>query len=167
MCMLCRSLFVLLSFFFRPLCCLSFYIRILITPLASSNTSFSSACVCSIYLLVDTIFQRLCLLPGYTWKNIAANYEITEPRAPSSTTYLPTYTPIFSALVSNGQVRYCHHVAHGNQTWFKCSLGTTWKSCSLWCWSEIQHCSQGQLYVLISWNWRIVEEIAVEIGFFY
>jgi hypothetical protein len=39
-CMLCRSLFVLLYFFFWPLCCLSFLdIRIMITPLVSSNSS--------------------------------------------------------------------------------------------------------------------------------
>jgi len=31
----CRSLFVLLYFFFWPLCCLSFDLRILITPLVS------------------------------------------------------------------------------------------------------------------------------------
>ena len=37
--MFCRSLFVLLSFFFWPLCCLSFDLRILITPLVSSNSS--------------------------------------------------------------------------------------------------------------------------------
>jgi len=37
---LCRSLFVLLCFFFWPLCCLSFFdLRILITPLVSSNSS--------------------------------------------------------------------------------------------------------------------------------
>ena len=37
--MFCRSLFVLLSFFFWPLCCLSFFdLRILITPLVSSNS---------------------------------------------------------------------------------------------------------------------------------
>ena len=36
----CRSLFVLLSFFFWPLCCLFFFnIRILITPLVSSTFS--------------------------------------------------------------------------------------------------------------------------------
>ena len=39
--MFCRSLFVLLYFFFWPLCCLFFFdIRILITPLVSSNTSY-------------------------------------------------------------------------------------------------------------------------------
>ena len=37
--MFCRSLYVLLSFFFWPLCCLSFDLRILITPLVSSNSS--------------------------------------------------------------------------------------------------------------------------------
>ena len=36
--MLCRSLCVPLSFFFWPLHCLSFYLRILITTLASSNS---------------------------------------------------------------------------------------------------------------------------------
>jgi hypothetical protein len=39
--MFCRSLFVLLSFFFWPLCCLSFIdLRILITPYVSSNSSY-------------------------------------------------------------------------------------------------------------------------------
>jgi hypothetical protein len=33
MCMFCRSFFVLLYFFFYPLCCLFFDLRILITPL--------------------------------------------------------------------------------------------------------------------------------------
>ena len=38
---ICRSLFVHLSFFFRPLCCLSiFHLRFLITPLVSSNSSY-------------------------------------------------------------------------------------------------------------------------------
>jgi hypothetical protein len=37
----CRSLFVLLYFFFWPLCCLFFFdIRILITPLVSSKSSY-------------------------------------------------------------------------------------------------------------------------------
>ena len=40
MCMFCRLLFVLLCFFFWPLCCLFFFdIRILITPLIASNSS--------------------------------------------------------------------------------------------------------------------------------
>ena len=43
MCMFGRSLFVVLCFFFWPLCCLFFFdIRILITPLVSSNSSPSS-----------------------------------------------------------------------------------------------------------------------------
>ena len=38
-CMFCRSLFVLLYFFFWPLCCLFFFdIRMLIAPLVSSNS---------------------------------------------------------------------------------------------------------------------------------
>ena len=43
--MFCRSLFVLLYFFFWPLCCLSFFdMRILITPLVSSNSSVNTLC---------------------------------------------------------------------------------------------------------------------------
>jgi hypothetical protein len=39
--MFCRSLFVLLYFFFWPLCCLFFFdIRILINPLISSNSFY-------------------------------------------------------------------------------------------------------------------------------
>jgi hypothetical protein len=42
MCMFCRSLFVLLYFFFWPLCCLFFFdLRILITPSLVSSKSFS------------------------------------------------------------------------------------------------------------------------------
>ena len=38
--MFCRSLFVFVFFFFWPLCCLSFFnLRVLITPLLSSNSS--------------------------------------------------------------------------------------------------------------------------------
>ena len=41
LCMFCGSLFVLLYFFFWPLCCLFFFdIRILITPLVSSSYSY-------------------------------------------------------------------------------------------------------------------------------
>ena len=42
MCMFCRSLFVLFSLFYWPLCCLFFFdIRILITPLVSSNSFYT------------------------------------------------------------------------------------------------------------------------------
>ena len=41
-CMFCRSLFVILYFFFWPLCCLFFFdIRIMIAPLISSNSSIT------------------------------------------------------------------------------------------------------------------------------
>jgi hypothetical protein len=42
MCKFCRSLFVRLSFFFWPLCCLSFFdLRILITPLVFSTLFYT------------------------------------------------------------------------------------------------------------------------------
>ena len=50
-CMFCRSLFVLLYFFFWPLCCLFFLdIQILITPLISSSSSYN------IFLISFTFF---------------------------------------------------------------------------------------------------------------
>jgi hypothetical protein len=43
LCMFCRSLFVLMYFFFWPLCCWFFFdLRILITFLVSSNSSFEN-----------------------------------------------------------------------------------------------------------------------------
>jgi hypothetical protein len=51
MCMFCRPFFVLLCFFFWPLCCLFFDIRILITPLVSSNSSFLSIFFSPLYCM--------------------------------------------------------------------------------------------------------------------
>jgi hypothetical protein len=58
-CMYCRSLFVLLSFFFWPLCCLFFDLRILITPLVSSNSSLITYIGLGLWCLMplSTIFQ--------------------------------------------------------------------------------------------------------------
>ena len=42
----------------------------------------SSTCIWSIYLSVDTIFQRLWLLSWVPWWRIAANKEASEPRVP-------------------------------------------------------------------------------------
>jgi hypothetical protein len=56
MCMFCRSLFVLLYFFFWPLCCLFFFnIRILITPLVSSNSSIKE-----LHILLTYRKSRYC-----------------------------------------------------------------------------------------------------------
>ena len=63
-CMFCRSLFVLLYFFFWPLCCLSFFdIRILINPLVSSNSSWLRV-VCGVRVahLINNMFCIIVLL---------------------------------------------------------------------------------------------------------
>ena len=73
MCMFCRSLFVLLYFFFWPLCCLFFFdIRILIAPLVSSNSSchehpssppvFSGVRVSRSLIFYVVFCRSLCLL---------------------------------------------------------------------------------------------------------
>ena len=56
--MFCRSLFVHLYFFFWPLCCLSSFVdlRILITPLVSSNSSSKSFSYCSYGTTTRNIF---------------------------------------------------------------------------------------------------------------
>ena len=71
--MFCRSLFVLLYFFFWPLCCLFFFdIRILITPLVSSNSSYNcllfdvllllSICVAVILFINLNVDVMCCVL---------------------------------------------------------------------------------------------------------
>ncbi len=58
--MLCKSLIVLLSFFFWPLCCLFFFdIRILITTLVSLNSSYIYIHILSYYKLF--LYFNLCL----------------------------------------------------------------------------------------------------------
>ena len=53
----CRSLFVLLYFFFWPLCCLFFFdIRILITPLVFSNSS----CNLHVFITSKWVETNLC-----------------------------------------------------------------------------------------------------------
>jgi hypothetical protein len=59
--MFCRSLFALLPLFFWPLCCLSsFYLRILITPLVSSNSLNLNLWICFInmhfWVTIDYIY---------------------------------------------------------------------------------------------------------------
>jgi len=57
MCMFCRPLFVLLYFFFWELCCLFFYaLRILITPLVSSNSSYIGFWNCSDHIVFIIFF---------------------------------------------------------------------------------------------------------------
>jgi hypothetical protein len=52
MCMYCRSLFVLLSFFFYPLCCLFFFdTRILIITLVSSNSSYQTELLIKLFFV--------------------------------------------------------------------------------------------------------------------
>ena len=65
--MFCRSFFVLLYFFFWPLCCLFFDIRILITPLLSSNSS-SSIRVSSLILTIppSEIKGLMSVVYGYS-----------------------------------------------------------------------------------------------------
>jgi hypothetical protein len=59
-----RLLFVLLSFFFWPLCCLSFFdLRLLITSLFSSNSSCSQR----LWIILPSHLLTMCILyEGYT-----------------------------------------------------------------------------------------------------
>ena len=79
MCMFCSSLFVLLYFFFWPLCCLFFFdIRILITPLVSSNSSFNQnvfinvvICLSSSFLLVVIKKDNLLSAPDKSFLSLS------------------------------------------------------------------------------------------------
>jgi len=76
-----RSLFVLLSFFFWPLCCLSFFdLRILITPLVSSNSSYTRQLgeASPIYIPLNTYediesLSKLAEHTGKTWLTMCQN----------------------------------------------------------------------------------------------
>ena len=60
MCMFCRSFFVLLTFLFWPLCCrFSFDLRILITPLVSSNWTLLNdiTSILEEYIILDLTWQ--------------------------------------------------------------------------------------------------------------
>ena len=70
MCMFCRSLLVLLSFFFWPLCCLYFFdIRILFTPLVSSNSSYNNLCLILMYFRQIRITMIDWLIYHFTYKS--------------------------------------------------------------------------------------------------
>jgi hypothetical protein len=59
MCMFCRLLFVLFSFFFCPLFCLFFFdIRILITTLVSSSSSLTTSGTRRVYLVTNSVISR-------------------------------------------------------------------------------------------------------------
>ena len=56
LCMFCRSLLVLLCFFFWPLCCLFFFdLLILITPLVSSNSCYANTKFCLVLFLCQIV----------------------------------------------------------------------------------------------------------------
>jgi len=70
MCMFCRSYFVLLYFFFWPLCCLFFFdLRILIIPLVSSKSSHA------FHKPLDVLLSVSCPKPGYTSYNLFKKIE--------------------------------------------------------------------------------------------
>ena len=84
--MLCKSLFVLLSVFFWPLCCLSFFnLQILITPLVSSNLEQRSTvykiydmdnwlCWCIKYRTIITLYSFMTIYITHTIVVIDTDY---------------------------------------------------------------------------------------------
>ena len=69
MCMFCRSLFVILFFFFWPLCCLSFFdLRILITSLWYLQTLLT---ICGEHFIAqcDIASFAMCTIYGYCYSS--------------------------------------------------------------------------------------------------
>ena len=80
--MFCRSLFVLLYFFFWPLFCLFFFdIQILITPLVSSNSSYKS-CILGV---------KVCML-SWDWEVSTSDEVITVVLVTASCRKMPVST---------------------------------------------------------------------------
>ena len=70
-CMFCRSLFVLLDFFFWPLCCLFIFdIQILITSLVSSNSSHYKE---RYNLEYNTKFRSINIITNLHWYGRRSN----------------------------------------------------------------------------------------------
>jgi hypothetical protein len=68
MCIFCRSFFVLLYFYFWPLCCLFFFdVQILITPLVSTNSSYWYSILIQVrvhwYYSTDSRYWHIKTLP--------------------------------------------------------------------------------------------------------
>ena len=93
--MLCRSLFVLLFFFWWLLCCLTFYLRILITPLVSSNSSYERLHVFSISY--QTLKSFLCSLNCYLIKSFT--FDLSKHH----------YVKVFNVLMTVIIYRTFHH----------------------------------------------------------
>ena len=68
-----RWLFVLLSFFAWPLCCLSFDLRILITHLVSSNSSYPHVLILVLISFLNVIFSSSDILIPH----VQINYSIS------------------------------------------------------------------------------------------
>ena len=94
MCVFCRSLFVLLFSFFWPVCCLFFFnLRILITPLVSSNSSSNrnenlNANKVNI-LVYKNVFQYITDI-----YNTKATYLIQTPSFHSAVFHKPSVWPV-------------------------------------------------------------------------
>ena len=73
--MLCRSLFLFLSSFCRPLCCLSFDLRILITLLVCSNSSHPHVIVGELICYVCYLY----LFAYYKWYQPRLDLHIGSP----------------------------------------------------------------------------------------
>jgi hypothetical protein len=104
MCMFCRSLFILLYFFFWPLCWLFFFeLRILITPLVSSFSSIICHSNCGLLLSFGYLF-----LSHETYFNIYNSVTIAQ----SLLTIIHTHaknvpTPELASLASSN-VCFCN-----------------------------------------------------------
>ena len=83
MCMLCRSLFVLLYFFIWPLCCLFFwlhlwYIHIILIAILLSSNLINVLCCLSLQSFAGCQSWEKCILPGWQrWFLFAGGRNIT------------------------------------------------------------------------------------------
>ena len=83
MCNIFRSLFVFLYFFSCPLCCLFFFdIRILITPLISSNSSYVIKCTEEWYDTINIMRWNITLIKCPCIKLFITYFQHLEKRHP-------------------------------------------------------------------------------------
>jgi hypothetical protein len=102
--MFCRSLFFLLSFFFWPLCRLFFFdIRIVITPLVSSNSSWQTQFWCLIIVNYTRILINISDVQF--WYNYLQHLEL-KVKALTCIAHMQTNAKIHSQCSTYGKYIY-------------------------------------------------------------
>ena len=145
MCIFCRSLFVLLYFFFWSLCCLFLFdMQILITPLVSSNSS-SNLCIISIQNSLATSSNLYHTCPEFTAQPPKATYhtypEFTGHIPKSLFIVIPSFKEIDTTILSS--LKHLNHRTKSGFCFIKSIFLLTYMT------SEVQDISEAYTHLIL------------------